>query len=242
MSAPELIEHVVQNKPLKFQEKIREILESKVIAALEHKKIDISSSITEEPMYEEDEDCDDNLNFDFELDDEDFDLDEDDLNEAISDDAKLLYNHYDRNDNDTGLRHRYTERQIKSALKKDADDHVKKHLNGAYLDGGDIVHSNSSKTMGSINKDTTMGQLRQQVHGHIHKHFASKNLDKIIHPEPTRSIVSASDEEAQDIKKNFHNKNTQVRIMKRKDGNKVYLDSVSPDHHKTVIDKLKSTY
>jgi hypothetical protein len=124
-------------------------------------------------------------------------------------------------------------------IKKGMSDHEKKHMSGAYTDDTDIVHRKTGKTMTSIH-GKTVGQARKEIQSHIAKHHPEekKSSNPVSHQSDTRSIVSASDDHANHLKKTFHNKNTNVRIMKRKEGNKVYLDSKSAEHHKEVADKL----
>lgn len=56
-----------------------------------------------------------------------------------------------------------------------------------------------------------------------------------------RAIIDADDKEALMIKKLLHNpkETVTVRIMKRKDGNKVYVDSKNLDNFNSALDKLK---
>lgn len=136
----------------------------------------------------------------------------------------------------------HSDKKIISSLKKNASDHAKKHLAGAYRDGSDIVHKASGKTMANIKKGTTMGDLHKQVHNYIDKNHPQKADSTVKHPSNTRSIVSASDEHAANLKNKFHGKDSTVRIMKRKEGNKVYIDSKNPEHHKTVVSKLNSMH
>jgi ribosomal protein L21E len=136
----------------------------------------------------------------------------------------------------------HSDKKIISSLKKNASDHAKKHLAGAYRDGSDIVHKATGKTMANIKKGTTMGDLHKQVHNYIDKNHPQKAESTVKHASNTRSIVSASDEHAANLKNKFHGKDSTVRIMKRKEGNKVYIDSKNPEHHKTVVSKLNSMH
>lgn len=134
-------------------------------------------------------------------------------------------------------------------LKKGMSDHEKKHMKGAYTDGADIVHEKSSKTMSHAlddkgEKSKNFGQVRKEIQAHIAKHHpeVKKSTGPVKHDGETRSIVTASDEHANKLKTTFHGKNTKVRLMKRKTGNKVYIDSKSKEHHdevKSKLDKMK---
>ena len=137
----------------------------------------------------------------------------------------------------------YQAKKIISALKTGADKNISKELSGAYLDGVDVVHRKTGKTMGTITKNTTMGDLTKQVHDYISKNHAEVVKAKIDHPSDVRTIVTVSDEEANQIKKDYHNpKTTKVRIMKRKDGAKVYLDSKDADIHKSTVARLEKEF
>ena len=124
-------------------------------------------------------------------------------------------------------------------IKKGMTDHEKKHMAGAYRDDTDIVHRKTAKTMGSIH-GKTVGQARKEIQAHIAKHHPENTTPAhpVKHEGDTRSIVTASDDHAEHLKKTFHGKDAKVRIMKRKEGNKVYIDSKSKEHHDTIKSKL----
>lgn len=129
-------------------------------------------------------------------------------------------------------------------IRKGMSDHEKKHMSKAYRDDTDIVHHKTGKTMTSIH-GKTVGQARKEIQAHIAKHHPETPKAKaasVKHEGDTRSIVTASDDHAEHLKKTFHGKDSKVRIMKRKEGNKVYIDSKSKEHHdgiKSKLDKMK---
>lgn len=134
-------------------------------------------------------------------------------------------------------------RSMMNKIRKGMTDHEKKHMAGAYRDDTAIVHRKSSKTMTTIH-GKTVGQARKEIQAHIAKHHPEekKSTSAVKHDGDTRSVVTASDDHANHLKKTFHGKDANVRIMKRKDGNKVYIDSKSKEHHdgvKSKLDKMK---
>ena len=154
-----------------------------------------------------------------------------------NDDEHLTKKH---SDGKYELLHR--DRIMMRKLRKGMTDHEKKHMAGAYRDDTDIVHPKTGKTMGSIH-GKTVGQARKEIQAHIAKHHPPQpKAGPVKHEGDTRSIVTASDDHAEHLKKTFHGKNAKVRIMKRKEGNKVYIDSKSKEHHdeiKSKLDKMK---
>lgn len=159
------------------------------------------------------------------------------LSEAIQDNDRLASETADRFDPDK------KKLKLKSGIighLKKKDPEIAKHLAGAYMDDADIVHKKTGRTMGRIGANTTLADLHAQVKAHVEKYHAEKATSSVQHPSDTRTIVSASDDHAAKIKAALHGKNTKVRIMKRKEGNQVYLDSTSADHHKAAVSKLGS--
>ena len=133
----------------------------------------------------------------------------------------------------------HTDRSMLTKIRKGMSDHEKKHMAGAYRDDTDIVHNKTGRTMTSIH-GKTVGQARKEIQAHIAKHHPEqkKSTSPVKHEGDTRSIVTASDDHAEHLKKTFHGKDAKVRIMKRKEGNKVYIDSKSKEHHDTIKSKL----
>jgi hypothetical protein len=152
-----------------------------------------------------------------------------------SDDAPLT-----RKNDETG-KHRllHTDRSMMTKIRKGMTDHEKKHMAGAYRDDTNIVHRKTGRTMASIH-GKTVGQARKEIQAHIAKHHPvnTKPAHPVKHEGDTRSVVTASDDHANHLKKTFHGKDAKVRIMKRKEGNKVYIDSKSKEHHDTIKSKL----
>ena len=144
------------------------------------------------------------------------------------------------------MQQRHTTRGTMTKLRKGMSAHEKKHMKGAYFDDVDIVHAKTGKTMSRTyvdhkGKSKTYGQVRKEIQAHIAKHHPEQPKAKggpVKHDGDTRSIVTASDDHAAHLKKTFHGKNAKVRIMKRKDGNKVYIDSKTKEHHDGIKSKL----
>jgi len=109
-----------------------------------------------------------------------------------------------------------------------------------YVDGKKhLVDANSSKTIVTFNDKMTVSDVAKAVENFINKEYPQKKTASTIDYETdTRTIVTADDEKANELKKKYHGKGTKVRIMKRKSGNKVYIDSKTPEIHKAINDAL----
>ena len=138
----------------------------------------------------------------------------------------------------------YKPASILRALKKAANDNTKPALQGAYIDGESIVHNKTSKTIANFKLGGTFKQLLSDV-----EKWAEKNAELFAPKAPkapkptidrstdTRVIITATDDQAIAIKKAIHNSKTKtmVRIMKRKDGSKVYIDTADNASLETAI-------
>ena len=131
------------------------------------------------------------------------------------------------------------DKAFQKAIKKLLSDHGKKKFK-VYVDGNtDLVDTNSSKTIVRFNDKMTVSDVAKAVDTFINKQYPPKKAAPAIDQQTdTRTIVTASDEKAAELKKKYHGKGTKVRIMKRKSGNKVYFDSKTPEIHKAVNDGL----
>ena len=135
----------------------------------------------------------------------------------------------------------YKPASILSALKKAASDNTKPALQGAYIDDESIVHKKSSKTMANFKLGGTFKQLLSDI-----ETWAGKNAALLVpkgakptidRSTDTRVVITATNDQATTIKKAVHNAKakTMVRIMKRKDGSKVYIDTIDKESLDTAI-------
>lgn len=109
-----------------------------------------------------------------------------------------------------------------------------------YVDGNTyLVDGDSSKTIVTFNDKMTVSDVAKAVENFINKEYPPKKpASTVDYKTDTRTIVTADDEKAKELKKKYHGKGTKVRIMKRKSGNKVYIDSKTPEIHKAINDAL----
>jgi len=85
----------------------------------------------------------------------------------------------------------------------------------------------------------TVADVAKAVEEFINKEYPPKKVAPTVdYKTDTRTIVTADDEKAKELKKKYHGKGTKVRIMKRKSGNKVYIDSKTSEIHKEINDAL----
>ena len=118
-------------------------------------------------------------------------------------------------------------------------DHAQKKFD-VYVDGNsDLVDSDSSKTIVRFDDKMTVADVAKAVDEFINKEYPPKKAAPAVdYKTDTRTIVTTDDEKAKELKKKYHGKGTKVRIMKRKSGNKVYIDSKTPEIHKAINDAL----
>jgi len=74
---------------------------------------------------------------------------------------------------------RHSNRGALSKLKKGMTDHEKKHMKGAYIDDGDVVHRKTGRTMSYLlnhknGKAKTYGEVRKEIQAHIAKNHPEK--------------------------------------------------------------------
>jgi hypothetical protein len=137
-----------------------------------------------------------------------------------------------------------------STVRKLVTPEGKKALAGAYMDDADLVNNKTSKTIVTIGIGMTPVHVAKAVNAWAEKHaamFAPKNKsvadsETIEIKSETRAIVAVDAATAVAIKKAIHNTKAgiQVRIMDRKDGAKVYIDTESKDALSAAVAKVKS--
>ena len=153
------------------------------------------------------------------------------LSEAISSKDVLVINKATKSGKDGQPTLMYKPAQIIRALNKVVSPEAKKALQGAYVDGNtSIVNKGTSKTMASFKLNQTFADLTKAVEAWTKENielFAPKAPKPTIDLQsPVRAIITASNEQATEIKKYVHNARAgvKVRIMSRKTGAKVYID------------------
>ena len=145
---------------------------------------------------------------------------------------------------------------VKAILK---DSRVKKHLkalkmrnNDIYFDGGDLVLVDKTIASNLLSADgfdykTSIDDLVKKILNvpvpKKPKKSGSGTGDEIngmsySNESDTRIVFTADDSEAKKLKDNKVS-NVTVRIMKRKNGNKVYVDAKNKDGIKEFLTKLK---
>jgi hypothetical protein len=137
-----------------------------------------------------------------------------------------------------------------SAVRKLVTPEGKKALSGAYMDDVDVVNKKTSKTIISIKPGLTPAHVAKAVNVWAEKNaalFAPKNKsvadsETIEIKSETRAIVAIDARTAIEIKKQVHSSKDgiKVRIMDRKDGAKVYIDTKDNETLKAAIAKVKS--
>ena len=161
------------------------------------------------------------------------------LDEAISPRAEIISmqpNRYDKSQIVPTIM--YAEKQIISAIKKLlSNDAAKKY--SVYISGNSqLVDKKTGETITVMKPGQSLSDIADIVDEYIVKKYPAKSTATIIHPSDTRSIVTADDDMAKELKKKFQSRDTKVRIMSRKEGNKVYLDSKTAEAHAKVVDAL----
>ena len=156
---------------------------------------------------------------------------------------------------------------IKYILKdKKIKDHVGK--DNLYFDDADLVFIDKTVPLGKElvadfgwDIDVTMKDLKKSIlsmpgpkpkpkvdqtkigkfNVKLPKEMAGVLGNKPTKLENPRAIVDADDNDSKIIKKNIHNakEGIKVRIMKRKTGNKVYIDGKDPESFFKSLEKLK---
>ena len=152
---------------------------------------------------------------------------------------------------DKGLAWNVPNSSMFRALRKMVSDLGKKSLSKAYTDGTDIVNYKTNKTIISLGPKMTLAQAAKGIEA-----WAKKN-EEIINPpkmnksvgeadlieikSDTRAIVACSMRDAKRIKEEVHNSKAKikVRIMERKDGAKVYIDTADKDGLAAAIAQVK---
>jgi hypothetical protein len=165
------------------------------------------------------------------------------LSEAIKDKAVIISKRPMRNDPsqevDTML---FSEKEILAAVKKRASKNAKKHLMKAYMDGPDIVHPKTNKTIAMIVKDDTIEDVMKKVEDYIQQNHPAKEAKQIDVQSDTRAIVAVDSDTAATIKKEVHNTKAKikVRVMARKDGAKVYIDTADKDGLDSALEQVNT--
>ena len=119
-------------------------------------------------------------------------------------------------------------RSVLRALRKIVSPEAKKALAGSYMDGTAVVHDRSSKTIARMGLNMKLSGLATEVEKWTKANMKTKAVAGDIKREnDTRAIITIDDKMATQLKKSIHNPRTKtkVRIMKRKDGAKVYIDT-----------------
>ncbi len=121
-------------------------------------------------------------------------------------------------------------KDIIRALKKMASPAAKIALDGAYMDGAEIVHLRTSKTIATMKVNMKLSDFAKDVEKWAKANVKVKQkaaAGDIKRDSDTRAIITIDDEMATQLKKSIHNAKAKikVRIMKRKDGAKVYIDT-----------------
>lgn len=117
---------------------------------------------------------------------------------------------------------------ILRALRKIVSPETKKALAGAYTDDNAIVHGKTNKTMARMELNMTLSELAKDIEKWTKANIKPmKPKGAIDRQSPTRAIIATDDKKAVQLKKSIHNARAKinVRIMKRKDGAKVYIDT-----------------
>lgn len=137
-----------------------------------------------------------------------------------------------------------------SVVRKLVTPEGKKALAGAYMDDVDVVNKKTSRTIVSVGPGMTPAHVAKAVNTWAEKNaelFAPKNKsvadsETIEIKSDTRAIVAIDAATAVEIKKQVHDSKAgiKVRIMDRKDGAKVYIDTESKEALSAAIAKVKS--
>jgi len=136
-------------------------------------------------------------------------------------------------------------RAILRAVRKLLSDTAKKAAAGAYIDGNtSIVNKKTSQTMAYFKVGQTLKDIAKDIEAWTEKNkdlFIKKDKPTIDVQSDTRVIITTDDETAKVMKKEIHNTKAKikVRIMKRKEGAKVYIDTADKDGLDKAIDQVK---
>jgi len=171
---------------------------------------------------------------------------------------------YERNDRAT-LDDFGSEIEITKLLMKDPK--IKKHVgkSGLYFDGGDLVFGDKTVQSGALfSPKFSIGDMKKKILGMPSKAAAEpakpkagetqvgrfiaklpKEMAGVLGNAPTalenpRAIIFANDEDAKMLKSTLHNTKAgiKVRIMKRKNGNQVYIDVKDAETLDSVLDRV----
>ena len=153
-----------------------------------------------------------------------------------------------KTDSKTTMDYFNSEQEILGAVKKIAVVAKAAKKYGLYFDDADLVLGDvtvKTNVLGpdGFDPDTSVGDLQKAVIAQLKKlekpAAASSKAGNfnMTRPNDNRIIIDASDEEAAKIKK-LSSKDAKVRIMKRKNGNKVYVDGPGIDAFIEKLSKL----
>jgi len=169
------------------------------------------------------------------------------INEAIAPNTPLLIK---ADNGKLRWNHGVNQNSMLSVVRKLVTPEGKKALAGAYMDDVDVVNKKTSQTIISIGPGMTPAHIAKATNSWAEKNaelFAPKNKsvansETIEIKSDTRAIVAVDANTAVAIKKAVHNskEGIQVRIMDRKDGAKVYIDTEDKETLSAVIAKIKS--
>jgi len=170
-----------------------------------------------------------------------------DLNESMSPSTQLLI--YDEQTERTTWAPGINQKTILNAVRKLLSADAKKALAGAYLDDIDIVNKKTSETIYSIRPGDTLSNVvsavdywaKQNSTLFVPKNKSVANSDLIEIKSDTRAIITVDNITAEDIKKLVHDarEGIKVRIMNRKDGAKVYIDTKNREGLNIALDKVR---
>lgn len=168
--------------------------------------------------------------------------------EAVSPDMVIIV----KGEDDKMGRWNIGNKQLINALRKTVSDLGKKALDRAYTDDADIVNNKTSKTMVRVTPGMTVAQAAEAINA-----WAEENKDVVNPPKmnksvsdadlieiksDTRAIVACSMRDAKRIYDEVHNSKAKikVRIMERKDGAKVYIDTADRAGLDTAIEQVNA--
>lgn len=134
-----------------------------------------------------------------------------------------------------------TEKQIISALRKMASPLAQKALAGAYMDGVSVVNKKTSATMANAKVDMTVEELLKDIEKWAQSNIKVKTSEIFDIKSDTRAIITVDSETAKSLKTGIHDAKAgiKVRIMDRKDGAKVYIDTKDKKALDTAIEQAK---
>ncbi len=118
--------------------------------------------------------------------------------------------------------------EILRGLRKIVSPEAKKVLAAVYMDGNEIVDKRTNKTIAGMKLNIKLSDLAKDVEKWTKANVKPKAAAGDIKRDgDTRAIITIDNEMAAQLKKSIHDAKAKikVRVMKRKDGAKVYIDT-----------------